>query len=374
MSVPRLLYVVSEDYYFLSHRLPMARAAHNAGFEVHVATRVQKGAAAIKAEGFVLHPIPYARGRLSPIMSLRTLLALRRIYKTVAPSITHHVTVQSAVLGMIAALDRPIPCVNSINGLGYTFTSTSVKAALFRAIMRSAFRKLFDRQRVINLVQNDDDRRFVAIAGISKSRIALIAGSGVDTATLSPTAEPPGPPTAAFVGRLLDDKGIRTLVAAHQLVREQEPEAQLLIAGAPDPANPTSVSHQEALSWNSAPGITWLGQVDDIANLWARAHVAVLPSRREGLPLSLLEAAACGRAMVATDVPGCQEIAIAGKTGLLVPVDDARALANAICRLFREPQLRTQFAQAARRLVVERFSAEIIGQQTVALYRSLLAS
>ena len=196
--------------------------------------------------------------------------------------------------------------------------------------MRSAFRKLFDRQRVINLVQNDDDRRFVAIAGISELRIALIAGSGVDMATLSPTTEPPGPPTAAFVGRLLDDKGIRTLVAAHQLVREQEPEAQLLIAGAPDPANPTSVSHQEALSWNSAPGITWLGQVDDIANLWARAHVAVLPSRREGLPLSLLEAAACGRAMVATDVPGCQEIAIAGKTGLLVPVDDARALANAM--------------------------------------------
>jgi glycosyltransferase involved in cell wall biosynthesis len=374
LSVPRLLYVVSEDWYFLSHRLPMARAACNAGFEVHVATRVQKGAAAIEAEGFVLHRIPFARGRLSPIMSLRTMLALRRIHRTVAPSITHHVTVQTAVLGMIAALDRPGPCVNSINGLGYTFTSTSVKAALFRTIMRSAFRKLFDRQRMINLVQNDDDRRVVTAAGISESRIALIAGSGVDTAKLLPIKEPPGPPTAAFVGRLLDDKGIRTLVAAHQLVREQEPEAQLLIAGAPDSANPTSVSHQEAISWNSAPGITWLGQVDDIANLWARAHVAVLPSRREGLPLSLLEAAACGRAMVATDVPGCQEIAIAGKTGLLVPVDDARALANAICRLFREPQLRTQFALAARRLVVERFSAEIVGQQTVALYRSLLAS
>jgi glycosyltransferase involved in cell wall biosynthesis len=372
-SAPRLLYVVSEDWYFLSHRLPMARAARDAGFEVHVATRVQNGAAAIEAEGFVLHPIPFVRGRLSPGAFLATILALRRIHRTVAPVITHHVSVQSAVLGMIATLGRPVACVNALTGLGYTFTSTSVKAAVVGLIIRSVFRTLFNRERVISLVQNDDDRAAVVAVGISQSRIALIAGSGVDIARLSPLTEPTGPHTAAFAGRLLDDKGIRTLVTAHRLVRERDADARLLIAGTPDPANPASVSQKEAASWDDVPGITWLGQVDDIANLWARAHVAVLPSRREGLPLSLLEAAACGRAMVATDVPGCREIVIPGKTGLLVPVDDASALADAIGKLLREPELRAQFAVAARRLVVEQFSAEIIGQQTVALYRTLLA-
>ena len=191
---------------------------------------------------------------------------------------------------------------------------------------------------------------------------------------LQPLAEPAGPPTIAFVGRLLDDKGIRTLVAAHRLLRAQGSEVRLLIAGAPDPANPTSVTGEEAAFWNTEPGITWLGHVSDISALWARAHIAVLPSRGgEGLPLSLLEAAACGRAMIATDVPGCREIVLPEKTGLLVPVDDPAALAGAIGRLAAAPQLRAQFAAAARQLAESRFSAEIVGQQTVALYRNLLA-
>ena len=125
---PRLLYVVSEDWYFLSHRLPMARAARDAGFEVHVATRVEDGAAAIAAEQFILHPIPFARGRLSPLASLTTILALRRIHRAVAPAVTHHVSLQPSVLGLIAALGLPTASVNALTGLGYSFTSTTVKA------------------------------------------------------------------------------------------------------------------------------------------------------------------------------------------------------------------------------------------------------
>ncbi len=371
-SAPRLLYVVSEDWYFLSHRLPMARAARDAGFEVHVATRVKGGAAAIEAEQFILHPIPFARGRLSPLASLATIMALRRIQRAVAPAVTHHVSLQSSVLGLIAALGRPTARVNALTGLGYSFTSTTAKAKAVKLAIGSVLRLLLDRQRVINLVQNDDDRAALMALGIAKSRIALIAGSGVDVARLLPLPDPAGPPTAAFVGRLLENKGIRTLVDAHRLLRAREVETQLLIAGTPDPANPASVTAEEAASWNSEPGITWLGHVDDISGLWARAHIAVLPSHREGLPLSLLEAAACARAMVATDVPGCREIVIAGETGLLVPVDDAQALADAIDRLLCEPQLRAQYAAKARRLVVEKFSADIVGRQTVTLYRQLL--
>jgi glycosyltransferase involved in cell wall biosynthesis len=209
--------------------------------------------------------------------------------------------------------------------------------------------------------------------GIAKKQIALIAGSGVDIDRFTPMPEPGGAPTLGFVGRLLDDKGIRTLVAAHQLLRTRVPKAQLLIAGTPDPANPASVTEGEARSWNELPGITWLGQVNDIADFWARIHVAVLPSRREGLPLSLLEAAACGRAMIASDVPGCREVVVQEQTGLLFPVDDVPALADAMERLAVDPQLRARCAMAARTRVVERFAGEIIGRQIIELYRIMIS-
>jgi glycosyltransferase involved in cell wall biosynthesis len=369
---PRLLYVVSEDWYFLSHRLPMARAARDAGFAVHVATKVTNGAAAIAAEGFVVHAIPFVRGRLSPGAALATIRALRRIHGAVDPDIVHHVSLQPTVLGLIAALGRRAACINALTGLGYAFTSDSAKAQMVRSVVRPALHLLLDRNGVTSLVQNMDDRAALMALGVAPSRIALIRGSGVDVKRLAPLPEPPGPLTAAFVGRLLDDKGVRTLVAAHRLLRAEGNDMHLLIAGTPDAANPASVSEAEAASWNSEPGISWLGHVEDVAALWARAHIAVLPSRREGLPLSLLEAAACQRAMIASDVPGCREVVIDEQTGLLCPVDDAPALAAAMARLGAAPELRARYAAAARSLVVEKFAADIIGRQIVQLYRQLL--
>jgi glycosyltransferase involved in cell wall biosynthesis len=369
---PRLLYVVTEDWAFLSHRLPMARAARDAGFEVHVATRVSKGAAAIKAEGFVLHPTPFARGSLSPVATLLTIGALRRVYRDVKPVLTHHVALQACVLGMLASFGRSCACVNAFIGLGYSFTSKTGKARAVRTLIGSLLRFLINRNRCMALVQNPDDMAALLSLGIAKNRIALIAGSGVDIDRFTPVPEPDGAPTLGFVGRLLDDKGIRTLIAAHQLLRTRVPKAQLLVAGTPDPANPASVTEAEARSWNEQPGITWLGEVNDIAGLWARTHIAVLPSRREGLPLSLLEAAACGRAMIGSDVPGCREIVVHEQTGLLFPVDDVSALADAMERLATNPQLRARYATAARSRVVNEFSASIIGRQTVALYVSIV--
>jgi len=346
----------------------MARAARDAGFDVHVATRVDDDVAAIEDEGFNLHPIPLARGRLSPLASLRTIAALRRVQDAVAPAVTHHVSLQPSVLGLIAARNRPTACVNALTGLGYAFTSAGAKATAVRLVLRHMLRRLLDRKGVVNLVQNGDDRAALLALGIAPSRIAVIPGSGVDVARLVPLPEPAGPPTIGFVGRLLADKGIRTLLEAQRLLRARGLQAQLLIAGTPDPANPASMTEAEAAASNNEPGVRWLGRVEDIAGLWAQAHIAVLPSRREGLPLSLLEAAACGRAMVATDVPGCREIVVPGVTGLLVPVDDAKALAESIARLLGDADMRAQFAAAARRFVVERFAADLIGRQIVALY------
>jgi len=369
---PRLIYVVTEDWYFLSHRLPMARAARAAGFEVHVATNVGEDGKDIEKEGFILHPVRFGRGRLSPLRSLRTILALRRVYRTVEPAIVHHVAMQPTVLGIVASLGRRFAAVYGITGLGYSFIADSGKARSLRRGIRMLLRFGLNRHRAIGLVQNPDDRDMLAGLGVKPEHIALIAGSGVDADRFRPIPEPDGPVTVAFVGRMLDDKGVRTLIAAHRMLRASDIPCELLLAGSPDPANPASVPQAEIAGWGREEGVTWLGQVADIATVWRRAHIAALPSRREGLPKSLLEAAACGRPLIATDVPGCREIVIHDKTGLLVPVDDAQALAAAILRLVRSSQQRVRLGVAARRLVDERFSADLIGKATVALYRRLL--
>ena len=368
----RLLYVVTEDWYFLSHRLPMARPARDAGFEGHVATRVVDGAAAIRAEGFVLHPVPFVRGRIAPFGTVATIRALRDIHRNIAPDIVHRVALQATILGSIASAGLAMSTVNALTGLGYTFTSGNATAMLLRPILSALLRLLLNRPRRLVLVQNPDDRESMLSLGISPGRIATIPGSGVDVDMLQPHPEPPGAPTIAFVGRILVDKGILRLIEAYRLLRERGSKVELLIAGTPDPANPASVSAQEVAGWSREPGMTRLGHVDDISALWARAHIAVLPSRREGLPKSLLEAAACGRPMIATDVPGCREFVIPGETGLLVPYDDPPSLARAIETLVTSPALRSSYGRAARRLTVARFSAEAIGRQTVDLYRNLV--
>ena len=369
-----ILYVVSEDWAFLSHRLPMARAARNAGFEVHVATQVGADGEAIRAEGFVLHPVPFHRGRLSPFAATQTILALRRVTKAVAPTLIHFVGLQCCVLGGLATLGFDRPQVHALTGLGYTFTGSRSRAGLFRGILTTTLRYLLNRDHAVALVQNPDDRAAVEGIGVAASRFTLIPGSGVDTDLLQPLPEPDGPITVGFAGRLLTDKGIRALVAAHRLLRQRGDDIRLLIAGEPDPANPASVSLEEAQAWAREPGITWLGHLDDISSLWRRAHIAALPSHREGLPKSLLEAAALGRPMIATDAPGCREIVIADRTGLLVPIEDPEALAQAIAQLAASRELRARYGAAARELVVERMSARSIGEATLRLYQSMIDS
>ena len=370
----RLLYVANEDWAFLMNRLPMARAAQRAGFEIHVATRVQDAARAIEAEGFILHPIPLRRGGISPLAALPTILALRQITRRLKPDIAHHSGLQCCVYGAIAAIGRSFPYVSAMTGMGYIYTSATSRTRLLRAALKWLLPSLLDRPRSVVLVQNLDDREALLDLGIGAARITLIPGSGVDTDALQPLPEPDGPITYGFAGRLLTDKGIRALVAAHDIVRGQGLQTNLLIAGNPDPANPASVSLQEVNEWTQRPGITWLGHIKDISSLWRRCHFAVLPSHREGLPGALLEAAACGRALIATDAPGCREIVIDDQTGLLVPIEDPRALAHAITKLATSSELRARYAMAARELVACKLSARLIGDRTVQLYNDMVAA
>jgi glycosyltransferase involved in cell wall biosynthesis len=367
-----LIYLVTEDWYFLSHRLPMALAAQRAGYDVHVATNLTKSGSEIERHGFTLHPLSWRRGSVNPLNVASIVWEIRSLYRKLKPDLVHHVALQPSIIGSIAAFGLPMVRLNALAGLGFGFTSRSAKAALLRPVLVTLLRWLLNDPRGAVLVQNPDDREVLERQGIERRRIFLIPGSGVDVGKLRPQPEPGGPITTAFVGRLLDDKGVRTLISAHETLLSRGLQIRLLIAGERDPANPASIPLAEIEQWRRMPGVEMLGHVSDIDAVWRQAHIAILPSRREGLPKSLLEAAACGRPIVATDVPGCREIARSGINADLVPPDEPDALADAVARLAKDPDLRRRYGEAGRRMVEDTFSSEMIGRQTVALYDRLL--
>jgi hypothetical protein len=423
--MPRLIYVAAEDWYFLSHCLPMARAARAAGFEVHVAANVTEDAANIRQEGLILHAVPFGRGRSSPLRTLRAISTLRSLYRVVDPAIVHYVTWEPTLSGLMASfgfafaavyaitglqpppyapaqpvdgkhppppssvsLPRPLPTPLPLAGEGWVGgqgregwgaeegregAAPDAKRRLLRPRRRLLLRLGLNRRRAVGLVQTPDDREALTRLGVEPERIALIPGGGIDADRFRPIPEPDGQVTVAFAEPMTADSGVRTLVEAQRILRASGIQSDLILAGTPDPADVTSIPQIEVAGWGRESGVTWLDRVTDIAAVWRRAHIAVQPSRRgEGVPKSLLEAAAFGRPLIATDVPGCREIVIHEKTGLLVPVDDPQALASAILRLVRSPAQRVRFGVAARRLVDERFAADLIGQAAVALYQRLL--
>jgi glycosyltransferase involved in cell wall biosynthesis len=373
---PKLIYLVTEDWYFWSHRLPMARAAKAAGFEVAVATRVGEHGERIRAEGFALHPLRWRRGNIGPLASLAAIVEIARLYRRERPRLVHHVALKPAVLGSVAAWLAGVPAVvNAVTGMGFLASSPSPLARRLRAPAGLLLARLIERASSRVIVQNADDREWLlALNPAAAPRIAVIRGSGIDVAHFVPVPEPPAPPVVAgFAGRLLADKGVATLIEAQQRLRRGGLDLRLMIAGTPDPENPSSIDAATLARWQALPGIEWLGQVADIRTLWLRSQIAVLPSRREGLPKSLLEAAAMGRPIVATDVPGCREIVRAEVNGLLVPPDDAEALAAALARLAGDAELRRRFGASSRDLVLTDLADDAVGAATVGLYNELLA-
>jgi glycosyltransferase involved in cell wall biosynthesis len=348
----------------------MARAARAAGFEVHVATTVGGDGAAIEKEGFILHPVRFARGRLRHWRALRTISALRKVYRALDPAIVHCVAIGPVLFGIMASFGRRIPAVYAITGFGVA--TGDAKGRALPASTRRLLQFGLNRRGAVGLVENPEDGAILAELGVKPDHIVQIAGSGVDADRLRPIPEPDGPVTVAYVGRVDDFRGGRTMMAAYRMLRQANVPCELLLAGSPEPASPAANAPSEFAAWGREPGVTWLPNVADIATVWRRAHIAVLPSRTDSVPKSLLEAAACARPLIATDVPACRELVTHEKTGLLVPVGDPQALAAAILRLARSSPQRVRLGVAARRLVDERFSAEIIGRAAVALYQRLL--
>ena len=373
---PHLLYLVTEDWAFLSHRLPMARAALAAGFRVSVACRVNspETRAKIEAEGVAVLPLHrLERASLNPLKELRAVAELVRLYRREKPDLLHHVALKPCLLGSLAArLAGGIPAVNAMIGMGFLFTAASLKARLLRPVVRLALAALVDRRNSRLLVQNDDDRTLFAASGlVAAERIVLIPGSGVETRAFTPpNPEPPAPPVVALcAARLLWDKGLGELVEAARLLNGDGVPLKIRVAGDRDPANPRCIPEQTRDAWTAEGLVEFLGKRTDMADLYRASHIAVLPSHREGMPKALLEGAACGRPLVATDAPGCRALVRPGENGLLVPVGDAKALALALRTLTEDPTLRHKLGAAARRDAEQVYSDGAVGAAITTLYQ-----
>jgi glycosyltransferase involved in cell wall biosynthesis len=377
-SRPKLLFLVTEDWYFCSHRLPAARAARDAGLAVAVACRVESHGEAILGEGLVLHPLAWRRRGDGIVGSFRALLAIARLLRAERPDLVHLVALKPVVFGSVATrLAFPFGIgapqrIAAVMGLGSGFAEgrrPRWRRRAFAGALRLALRGSSA------IVQNPDDAAALARLRVDPSRIWLIRGSGVDTAHFAPLPDPEGREiTVALVARMLRSKGVLDAAAAIRMLRGEGLAIRLLLAGPPDPTNRDSLTAPELTALAAEPGVEWLGRLEDVRSVWRRAHIAVLPSTYgEGLPKALLEAAACGRPIVAADMPGTREIVRPGETGLLVPPGDVAALAGAIAALAADPARRSALGQAGRALVEREFAEPLVAEATLALYRTLLS-
>ena len=364
----RLLFLVTEDWYFCSHRLPLARVARQRGFDVTVVTRIGAHGGTLADAGLRVVPFDFARGSVNPLREARTIAGLIRVYRRERPDVVHHVAMKPVLYGSIAATLAGRPrVINAVAGLGWISSQHAGKAAGRRALVRRALGSLL--RSGTTIVQNPDDERFLVEAGVPASRISRIAGAGVDLDHFAPAPEPAGIPCVVLAARLLRDKGVADFVAAARLLRGRGVRARFVLAGSPDHANPSSISEGEIVDWVESGVVEHLGRVRDMAPVLAASHIACLPSYYgEGIPKTLIEAAAAGRPVVTTDMPGCREVVTDGDNGLLVPPRDPASLADALDKLIGDAALRRRMGAAGRSRAVASFGLAQVTEQTLALY------
>lgn len=345
--MPKLLYLVTEDWFFVSHFLPMAREARAAGFEVVVATRVRDHAARIAAEGFRVVPLEGERRSVGVAEVVRGFARIVRIVRAERPDLVHCIALRMVALGGLAArLGGARRLVLAPTGLGQVWSEDSAINRVVRAVLRLVIGRWLRGPDTRYLFENTDDAREF---GLSGPAVTIVPGAGVDPADFPLSPEPPAPPLkVAVVARMIAAKGIEDAVIAVRRARELGATVELDLYGAPDPSNPRSCSEEELTTWSAQPGITWQGPTADVGQVWRTHHVAMLLTwYREGLPRSLIEAAASGRPIVTTDSPGCRDLVRDGQEGVLVPLRDTEAAARALVQLAADPELRKRLGQAA---------------------------
>lgn len=372
---PRLLFLITEDWYFWSHRLDLARAAAQAGFDVSIATRVTNHGERVQGEGFRLFPISLVRQSRNPFVEFTAVLELIRLYRRERPAIVHHVALKPILYGSLAAWISGTPVVvNAFAGLGYAFTDKTRRGSMAHMCLRRALKILVRLSKSVVILQNKDDRDLLSEEGVIElQQTRIIPGSGVDTKTFDVRRLAEEVPVVMLASRMLWDKGIGEFVEASRRLKQKGVSVRCVLVGRCDEHNPAAIEPTQIRGWVQEGVVEWWEHRDEMPSTLASATIVVLPSYREGLPKVLLEAAACGKPLIATDVPGCRDIVTHGVNGLLVPVRDSDALTTAIDSLLCDSSLRAAMGEAGREVVIRAFSVEKVVGQVVDLYRELLA-
>jgi glycosyltransferase involved in cell wall biosynthesis len=371
----KLVFVITEDWFFASHFLPMARAARELGLQVTVVTRVRSHREVIEATGAKVIPLEAERRSLNPITAGLKTGDLAGILRREKADLVHCIALRAILTGGFAASMIGVKRrVYALTGLGFLGARTDRIASLAQKAVRLLVRGLETGQ-TRYLFENTDDPKLLGLDPAS-DRVTILGGAGVDPDLLKPAPLPPQPPLkVAVVARMLWSKGIDVAVEAVRTARARGAAIELSLYGTPDPSNPKAIPEETLKAWSAEPGISWYGATRDVTAVWREHHVACLPSRGgEGLPRTLLEAAACGRAIVTTDVPGCRTKVRQGIEGRLVPANDAASLAEALVALSRRPEEVARMGEAARARVLDGFTERQVIERVKQLYRSILAS
>lgn len=382
----KIVLFANTEWYLYNFRRSLALALRDAGHDILLVSPPGPYGAKLLELGFRWIPAPMERRSLNPLREIVLLIWLRRLLVAEQVDLVHGFTIKCAVYGSLAGHvarhDRGLPArVNAVAGMGYVFTSDDLKARLLRPVVRTLMRLALDGQDARLILQNPDDVALFQRAGlVDPQRISLIPGSGVDCSRFNPvdcsatqSSQPLERMRVVLPARLLWDKGLAEYVEAARLLRAEDRAIDFLLAGDPDPGNPAAVPQATVQAWVDEGLLQWLGHVDDMPALYRSVDVVALPSYREGLPKGLIEAGACALPLITTDVPGCREVVSHDVDGLLVPVKDGKALAQAIARLHDDPQLRQRLGAAARAKALAEFDERIVIKRTMAVYSELLA-
>ena len=330
-------------------------------FEVHVAApdllSDEHVRTWLKDRGVICHDAPLTRSGLNPLSDIATLLRLVGLMKRIRPDVFLGYTIKPVIWGLIAARIAKVPKrVALITGLGYAFTGNAVGIrGVVRRVARGLYRSALKRATLV-FFQNPDDRDEFMGLGLLRSDIPVhvVAGSGVDTSHFSVEPFPSEPIRFLLIARLLGDKGIREYVEAARKVRVARTDAEFHLVGGTDPS-PDGISEGEVSRWHESGDIIWHGQLSDVRSAIAQTHVYVLPSYREGTPRTVLEAMSMERPIITTDAPGCRETVIPNVNGMLVPVKNSQALADAMLQFMEHPDLITRMGIESRKMAEQKY-------------------
>ena len=370
----KILLVANTDWYLHRFRSSFANFLRQQGNEVIFISPPGRFISEIKEQGFRWIEWHVGRQSVNPLVEVKAIWELARIYSLEGPSLVHLHTIKPVLYGSLAArLIKAPAVVHSITGRGYVFLGKDFKARFLKMLVKRIYRFALNSQSSVTIFENETDRNyFIGENLINSENSVVIEGVGVDINYYSFSPEPDGIPAVVLAGRMLWDKGVGTFVEAARLLRSKI-SARFILVGEPDVGNPASINSGLLKQWVDEGVIEWWGWQADMRSVFASCHIVALPSLGEGIPTILLEAAASGRPIVTTDVSGCRDVVVDGSTGLLVPLQDSSALAEALEKLVMDPDLRKVMGTAGREHVVQRFSSSKINRETYEIYRYILA-